>query len=372
MNGEGRMLAACRLQPVDRTPVWYMRQAGRCLDEYRELRRRYDILTLAKTPDLCTQVTLMPVERFGVDGAVMFADIMLPLEAMGCSFEIQPEVGPIVHHPIRAAADVAALRVVEGEEATPYVMEAIRLIRHELSPGGGSAGEGMEAGEGGRAALIGFSGAPFTLACYMVEGRPSRDYARAKGLMYSDEATWHALMEKVSEQVVLYLQAQIRAGVQVVQLFDSWVGMLSPSDYERYSLPYTRRVFAALEDSGIPRIHFGTGAASLLELMAGAGSDIMSVDWRVPLDEAWGRIGYDKGIQGNLDPVLALAPWERLEEGMQDVLRRAGGRPGHIFNLGHGVLPETNPEQLARLVQAVHTASARAVGVGAAMDRVER
>lgn len=350
MNGAQRMLAACRRAPVDRTPVWYMRQAGRCLAKYRDLRKRYDILTLAKTPELSTQVTLMPVDRFGVDGAVMFADIMLPLEAMGCSFEIQPEVGPIVHDPIRTAADVARLRAVEGEEATPYVMEAIRLIKGELA--------------GGKAALIGFSGAPFTLACYMVEGRPSRDYARAKGLMYSDEPTWQALMETVTQQVVLYLQAQIRAGVEVVQLFDSWVGMLSPGDYERYSLPYTRRVFAALEGSGIPRIHFGTGAASLLEQMAGAGPDLMSVDWRIPLDDAWARIGYDMGIQGNLDPVLALAPWARLEEGMHDVLRRAGGRPGHIFNLGHGVLPDTDPDQLARLVQAVHEASARPIATG--------
>jgi len=346
MTGEQRMLAALHHQTVDRTPIWYMRQAGRCLQEYRDLRKRYDILTLAKTPELSTQVTMMPVERFGVDGAVMFADIMLPLEAMGSPFEIQPEVGPIVHHPIRTAADVDALHPVEGEEATPYVMEAIRLIRRELS--------------GGRAALIGFSGAPFTLACYMIEGRPSRDYAKAKGMMYGAEATWHTFMEKVTDQVIRYLQAQIRAGVQVVQLFDSWVGVLSPQDYARYSQPYTRRVFEALEGSGVPRIHFGTGAASLLELMAAAGPDAISVDWRVPLDEAWERIGYEKGIQGNLDPVLALAPWPRLEEGMQDVLRRAGGRPGHVFNLGHGVLPETDPEQLARLAQAVHAASARA------------
>ncbi|HEX2035428.1 MAG TPA: uroporphyrinogen decarboxylase [Chloroflexota bacterium] len=352
MPGEARLLAACRREAVDCTPVWFMRQAGRCLAEYRQLRQRYDILTLAKTPELCTAVTLMPVERFGVDGAVMFADIMLPLEAMGVSFEIQPEVGPIVHQPIRSAADVARLRVVDGEEATPYVMEAIRLIKRELSAGSNTPGAG-------KAALIGFSGAPFTLACYMIEGRPSRDYARAKGLMYSDPQTWHAFMDKVTEMVVRYLRAQIAAGVQVVQLFDSWVGTLSPQDYEEYSWPYSRRVFQALRETGVPRIHFGTGAASLLELMAGAGPDLVSVDWRVPLDQAWERIGYDKGIQGNLDPVLALAPWERLERGMHDVLRRAGGRPGHIFNLGHGVLPETDPEQLARLVQAVHQATAR-------------
>jgi len=343
MTGEQRMLAACARQPVDCTPVWFMRQAGRCLQEYRALRKQYDILTLAKTPELSTQITLMPVERFGVDGAVMFADIMLPLDAMGAPFSIEPEVGPIVHHPIRTRADVDRLRVVDGEEATPYVMETIRLLRRELS--------------GGRAALLGFSGAPFTLACYLIEGRPSRDYAKAKGLMFSDPETWHALMEVVTETVIRYLQAQVRAGIQVMQLFDSWMGSLSPQDYERYSLPYSRRVFDALASSGVPRIHFGTGNASLLEHVSAAGPDAVSVDWRVPLDVAWARVGHDKAIQGNLDPVLVLAPWERVWEGAQDVLRRAGGRPGHIFNLGHGVIPETNPDTLARLVQEVHRAT---------------
>ena len=343
MNGEARMLAACRREPVDATPVWFMRQAGRCLAEYRALRKQHDILTLAKTPELSTQVTLMPVDRFGVDGAVMFADIMLPLEAMGSPFSIEPEVGPIVHNPIRTRDDVEKLRVVEGEEATPYVMETIRLLRKELP---------------GRAALLGFSGAPFTLACYMIEGRPSRDYSKAKGLMFGDESAWHALMEKVTEQVIRYLQAQMRAGIQVMQLFDSWMGILSPQDYARYSLPYSKRVFDALADTGVPRIHFGTANASLLEQVAAAGPDIVSVDWRLSLDDAWRRIGYDKGIQGNLDPVLMLAPWERIEEGVHDVLRRADGRPGHVFNLGHGVLPETDPDNLARVVETVHRVSA--------------
>jgi uroporphyrinogen decarboxylase len=366
VNGETRFLAAARRQPVDRTPVWFMRQAGRCLAEYRALRKQYDILTLAKTPELSTQVTLMPVDRFGVDGAVMFADIMLPLTAMGIDFDIQPEVGPIVHNPIRTRADVDRLRVVDGEEATPYVMDAIRLIRKELS--GGAPGSG-------KAALVGFSGAPLTLACYMIEGRPSRDYAKAKGLMFSEPATWHALMEKVTDQVIRYLRGQVAAGIQVAQLFDSWVGIVSPKDYAEHVLPYSRRVFESLRGTGIPTIHFGTSAASLLELMASAGSDVISVDWRVMLDDAWGRIGYDKGIQGNLDPVLMLAPWERIEEGVRDVLRRAAGRPGHIFNLGHGVLPETDPDMLARVVETVHSltgtggagkAEAPAAAVGAA------
>lgn len=340
MTGAARMLAACRLEPVDCTPVWFMRQAGRCMAEYRDLRKRYDILTLARTPDLATQVTLMPVDRFGVDAAVLFADIMLPLEAMGAPFTIEPEVGPIVHHPIRTQADVDQLRLVDGEEGTPYVMEAIRLVRRELA--------------GGKAAVVGFSGAPFTLACYLIEGRPSRDYARAKGLMFGEPATWHALMETVTETVIRYLQAQVAAGIQVMQLFDSWMGILSPQDYAEYSLPYTRRVFQALAGMGVPRIHFGTANAALLELVAGAGPDLVSVDWRVALDAAWERIGYDKGIQGNLDPVRLLAPWERTAEGARNVLNRAAGRPGHIFNLGHGVLPETNPDVLTRLVELVH------------------
>ena len=344
MTGEARMLAACRREPVDRTPVWFMRQAGRCLADYRALRKKHDILTLAKTPELSTQVTLMPVDRFGVDGAVMFADIMLPLEAMGAPFSIEPEVGPIVHKPIRTRADVDKLRVVEGEEATPYVMETIRQLRKELQ---------------GRAALLGFSGAPFTLACYMIEGRPSRDYSKAKGMLFSDPEAWHALMEKVTEQVIRYLLAQVRAGIQVAQLFDSWMGILAPEDYERYSWPYSKRVFDSLAGLGVPRIHFGTGNASLLDLVASAGPDIVSVDWRVSLDDAWHRIGYDKGIQGNLDPVMMLAPWERIEEGVHQVLRRAGGRAGHVFNLGHGVLPETNPDNLARVVETVHRVTAR-------------
>jgi uroporphyrinogen decarboxylase len=352
MNGEARLLAACRRAAVDATPVWYMRQAGRCLAEYRDLRKRYDILTLAKTPELSTQVTLMPVDRFGVDGAVMFADIMLPLEAMGAPFEIQPEVGPIIHRPIRTRADVDRLHPVDGEEATPYVMQTIRLLRPELA---------------GRAALVGFSGAPFTLACYLIEGRPSRDYARAKGLMYAEPATWHALMETVTEQVIRYLRAQVAAGIQVAQLFDSWMGILGPQEYAEYSLPYSRRVFEALEGLDVPRIHFGTGNASLLELVASAGCDLVSVDWRVPLDAAWERIGYDKGIQGNLDPIRVLAPWDSVAAGARDVLRRAGGRPGHIFNLGHGVMPETDPEVLARLVGFVHQETA-AAPAGAARE----
>ena len=321
-----------------------MRQAGRCLAEYRELRKRYDILTMAKTPELCAQVTLMPVNEFGVDAAVLYADIMLPLEGMGVSLEIQPDIGPIIHNPIRTMQDVNALHVIDAEESTPFVMQAIRLVRRELE---------------GKQAVIGFSGAPFTLACYLIEGRPSRDYALAKSLMYGQPEVWHALMNKLTEVVSRYLLAQISAGVDAVQLFDSWVGSLSPSVYRQCVQPYSQRIFEAIKQIGTPTIHFGTGTASLLELMAEAGGDIISIDWRMDLDTAWERIGYDRGIQGNLDPTLLLTPWNVIENGMQDVLRRAANRPGHIFNLGHGVLADTPPDLLRRLVDAVHESTKR-------------
>lgn len=343
-TGVARFLDACHLRQPDATPIWFMRQAGRCLAEYRELRKRYDILTMAKTPELCAQVTLMPVHEFGVDAAVLYADIMLPLERMGISFEIEPDIGPIIHNPVRTMQDVEALRVIDAEESTPYVLEAIRLVRHELE---------------GKQAVIGFSGAPFTLACYMIEGRPSRDYGMAKSLMYGQPDVWHALMNKLAEVVSRYLLAQIAAGVNVVQLFDSWVGALSPSVYQRFVQPYSRRIFDAVRQTGTPSIHFGTGTASLLELMTEAGGDVISVDWRVDLDDAWQRIGYERGIQGNLDPTLLLTPWNVIEEGMHDVLRRAANRPGHIFNLGHGVLAPTPPDMLRRLVEAVHESTKR-------------
>jgi len=343
-TGFARFLDACYHRQPDATPVWFMRQAGRCLAEYRELRKSYDILTMAKTPELCAQVTQMPVKEFGVDGAVLYADIMLPLEGMGVSLEIQPDVGPIIHNPIRSMRDVEALRIIDAGEATPFVMEAIRLVRRELA---------------GKQAVIGFSGAPFTLACYLIEGRPSRDYGIAKSLMYGQPGTWHALMNKLTEVVSRYLVAQVEAGVDVVQVFDSWVGALGPGAYKRFVQPYTQRVFEAVKQTGTPSIHFGTGTASLLELMAQAGGDIISVDWRVNLDDAWARIGYERGIQGNLDPSLLLTSWDVIEEGMRDVLRRADGRSGHIFNLGHGVPADTQPAMLRRLVDAVHEATQR-------------
>jgi uroporphyrinogen decarboxylase len=343
-TGVARFLDACHLRQPDATPVWFMRQAGRCLAEYRELRKRYDILTMAKTPELCTQVTLMPVKELGVDAAVLYADIMLPLEGMGVSLEIQPDIGPIIHNPIRTMQDVHALHIIDAEESTPFVMQAIRLVRRELE---------------GKQAVVGFSGAPFTLACYLIEGRPSRDYALAKSLMYGQPEIWHALMNKLTEVVSRYVLAQISAGVDVIQLFDSWVGSLGPSVYKQYVQPYSERIFEAIKQTSTPSIHFGTGTAGLLELMTEAGGDIISIDWRMDLDTAWARIGYDRGIQGNLDPTLLLTPWDVIEKGMQDVLQRAANRPGHIFNLGHGVLAATPPDILRRLVDAVHESTQR-------------
>ena len=341
MTGAERMLAACRLQEVDATPVWFMRQAGRSLAGYRTLREQYSILTLAKTPELSSRVTLMPVEDLGVDGAVLFADIMLPLEPMGVSLAIQPDLGPVIHSPIRDMSGVQALRPLEPLEGVPFVLETIRILKSELRDG--------------RAAVIGFCGAPFTLACYLIEGRPSRDYAQAKSLMLREPQVWSSLMDRLTDGMISYLKAQVDAGADVIQVFDSWVGSLAPDDYERSVLPWMRSIFDALRPLGKPTIYFGTGNAGLLEQVASAGSDLVSVDWRLRLDEAWRRIGFHKGIQGNLDPIRPLAGWAAAHSGMRDVLARAAGRPGHVFNLGHGVMPETDPDVLKRLVDAVHT-----------------
>ena len=286
----------------------------------------------------------MPVQTFGVDAAVLYADIMLPLEGMGVHFSIDPGVGPIIHTPVRTAADVTALRVIAAEDATPHLFETIRMLSQELA---------------GRTALIGFAGAPFTVASYMIEGRPTKEFGRCKGLMYGEPQTWHRLMETLTEVTIRYLRAQVEAGAQAVQLFDSWVGALGRLEYEEYVLPYSTRIFTALKDTGVPTIHFGTSTADLLEQVASAGSDIMSVDWRVPLDEAWQRIGLGRGIQGNLDPTVLMAPFEVIEREARKVLDRAAGRPGHVFNLGHGVLADTPSDNLTRLRELVHEVSAR-------------
>ncbi len=338
MTGRQRFLAAIRGQPVDVTPVWFMRQAGRSLPEYRALRERHDFLTVATTPDLAAEATMMPVDRLGVDAAVLFADIMLPLASLGRPFEIRPGIGPVIPEPIRTGADVDRLTRIPARDATPYVLDALRLLKRTL---------------GERAALLGFAGAPFTMACYLIEGKPAKEFPRAKALMYGQPEIWHRLMETLTSVTIDYLQEQIAAGADAVQLFDSWLGLLDPLSYEAMVLPYTRRIFTAVS-SLAPAIHFSTGTVALLEQIATSGCTAVSVDWRLPLDVAWDRLGRGVGIQGNLDPALLLAPWHVVERETHEVLYRADGRAGHIFNLGHGILPHTDPDILARIVRLVH------------------
>ncbi len=332
-----RFLDAARHRAVDITPVWLMRQAGRSLPEYRKLRERWTLLDIVAQPELCAEVTLQPVRRLGVDAAVMFADIMLPLRGMGVEFELVENVGPVIARPIATPADVDRLVLPPGEQAAPQVITAVRHVVAE-SP----------------VPVIAFSGAPFTLASYLIEGRPSRDFAKVKAFMYSEPAAFDKLLAKLSTTMAAYLQAQIEAGASAVQLFDSWVGALAVEDYEARVLPHTRSIFDALRSSGVPRIHFGTDTAGLLESIASAGPDIVSLDWRVPLEVGWSRVGFERGIQGNLDPAVLLGPPDLVRDRVRDVLRRAAGRPGHIFNLGHGVLPSTPLENLQLLVETVH------------------
>ncbi|HEY8864989.1 MAG TPA: uroporphyrinogen decarboxylase [Candidatus Dormibacteraeota bacterium] len=332
-----RFLQAARRQPVDVTPVWLMRQAGRSLPEYRKLRERWTLVDIVAQPELCAEVTLQPVLRLGVDAAVMFADIMLPLRGMGVEFELVENVGPVIARPIASAADVDRLIVPPGEEAAPQVISAVlQVVAQSPVP------------------VIGFSGAPFTLASYLIEGRPSRDFARVKAFMYAEPVAFDKLLAKLSATMAGYLKAQVAAGASALQLFDSWVGALALEDYEVRVLPHTRSIFAALKSVDVPLIHFGTDTAGLLESIASAGPHIVSVDWRMPLDTAWERVGHDRGIQGNLDPAVLLGPPELVRERARDVLRRAAGRPGHIFNLGHGVLPSTPLENLQLLIETVH------------------
>ena len=323
------LVRAARREPVERTPVWFMRQAGRSLAEYRAIRERHDLFEIVRRPDLCAEVTLQPVRRHSVDAAVIFADIMLPVMAMGVDVRLEEGVGPVVDPPIARAADVERLAVAEPDAA---VLDAIRLVRAELRAD---------------QALVGFCGGPFTVAGYLVEGRPSREFAKVKALTYREPDVWHALMAKLAETFVSYVAAQAAAGADVIQLFDSWVGALSTGDYDEFVAPYSAQVLAAVD---LPTIHFGTGTTHLLGRMHG---DVIGVDWRLPLDEAWTRIG-DRAIQGNLDPAVLLGPWERVEAEALTVLERARERPGHIFNLGHGVLPGTDPDQLTQLTELVH------------------
>ena len=334
-----RFLNACYRKPVDVPPVWLMRQAGRYMAEYRALREKYTILEIIKTPELAAEVTMQPLNAFDLDAAIIFADILPPLETMGLQLSFEKGVGPIIHNPLRRPADIEALRLGDPREGLAFTLDAIRLTRQELA---------------GRVPLIGFSGAPFTLACYAIEGGSSRNFRRAKSLMYAQPQAWHQLMDKLSTLVGEYLFAQAEAGAQVLQLFDSWVGALSPADYREYVLPYSRRAIQRAKESGAPLIHFGVATSGMLPLIKEAGGDVIGVDWRIEIGQAAKILGDDVAVQGNLDPVTLFAPLPLLKKRVAEILAQMKNRPGFIFNLGHGILPHTPVENVAALVEFVH------------------
>jgi uroporphyrinogen decarboxylase len=338
---EPLLVRAARREQVERTPVWFMRQAGRSLPEYREIRKRWGLFDVVRQPELCAEVTLQPVRRHDVDAAVMFTDIMFPVLGMGVDVELVENVGPVVDRPIETMADVERLGVPQPEESCQFILDSVRLVRAALRPD---------------QAVIGFCGGPFTVAGYLVEGKPTREFVKVKAMMYREPAIWHALMEKLADAFSKYVAGKVRSGADVIQVFDSWVGALSPADYAEFVQPYSARILGSLK---VPTIHFGTGTATLLAAMREAGGDVIGLDWRIPLDEGWETVGHDRGVQGNLDPAALLGPWDRVERATADVLDRAGGRPGHIFNLGHGVLPGTDPADLTRLVELVKEATVR-------------
>ena len=342
-------LRACWRLPVDHTPVWFMRQAGRYMAEYRAIRERYSLLEIIAQPDLAVEVTLQPVQSLGVDAAIVFKDILLPL--IPIDLEYVKDKGPVIHNPVRTIQDISALRPIVPEDDLSNVMETIQILRQELPVA---------------VPLIGFAGAPFTIASYMIEGGSSRHYLVTKSLMYSDPNTWHKLMDKIAQMTADYLVAQINAGAQVVQLFDSWVGALSPDDYRQYVLPHSTVVLKAASETGVPVIHFGTATATLLKAMHQAGGSVIGLDWRIMLDQAWDHLGHDVAVQGNLDPALLLAPMPVLEQRVVKILEQARGRPGHIFNLGHGVLPQTDVESVRAVVEIVHAYELHAASNGEA------
>jgi uroporphyrinogen decarboxylase len=335
---DSAFLRACRREPHDRVPVWFMRQAGRSLPEYRAIRGTGSIIQAIRTPDLATEITLQPVRRYGTDAAILYSDIVTPIEAIGFGVDVAPGVGPVVERPFAGAADLERIRPLDPEADTPYVLETVRNLVREL----------------GDVPLIGFAGAPFTVASYLVEGRPSRTYEKTKQLMYGDPALWFRLLDRLADLALDSLRSQVAAGASAIQLFDSWAGALSPSDYERYVQPASRKVLEGIAATGVPRIHFGVQTGELLGLMRDAGADVMGIDWRVDLDDARARLGDDVALQGNLDPVALLAGEEVALDRARDVLRRADGHRGHIFNLGHGVLPDTDPGVAAAVVDLVH------------------
>ncbi|GHF25108.1 uroporphyrinogen decarboxylase [Streptomyces mashuensis] len=339
---DSAFLRACRREPVPYTPVWFMRQAGRSLPEYRKVREGIPMLESCTRPELVTEITLQPVRRHGVDAAIFFSDIVVPLKAIGVDLDIKPGIGPVVAEPFRTRADLARLRDLTPEDV-PYVTEAVRLLTAEL----------------GGTPLIGFAGAPFTLASYLIEGGPSRSYERTKAMIYGDPQLWADLVERLARITSAFLKVQIEAGASAVQLFDSWAGALAPADYRRYVLPASASVFASVAEYGVPRIHFGVGTGELLGLLGEAGADVVGVDWRVPLDEAARRVGPGKALQGNLDPAVLFAPREAVRAKTDEVLAAARGLEGHVFNLGHGVMPATDPDALTHLVEYVHERTAR-------------
>jgi uroporphyrinogen decarboxylase len=334
-------LRACRRETVPHTPVWFMRQAGRSLPEYRKVRAGIAMLDACRTPELITEITLQPVRRYGVDAAILFSDIVVPLKAIGVDLDIQPGVGPVIARPIRSAADLDQLRPLEAADVG-FITEAIGQLTAEL----------------GAIPLIGFAGAPFTLASYLVEGGPSKNHENTKALMYGAPDVWDELMTRLAGIQATWLQIQVAAGASAVQLFDSWVGALPAADYERHVMPHSAAVLGALAHTGVPRIHFGVGTGELLALMGQAGGDVVGVDFRVPLDEATRRVGPDRALQGNLDPAVLFAPWEAVAARTRSTLAAGRAAPGHVFNLGHGVIPETDPDVLARVVDLVHEVSA--------------
>ncbi len=348
--GPSPFLAACRSEPVERVPVWFMRQAGRSLPEYRALRGDGSILDAIRHPELAAEITLQPVRRYGVDAAILFSDIVVPVAALGVGVDVVPGRGPVVPEPFRSASDLGRLRPLEPELDTPYVLETVRILSRELD-----------------VPLIGFAGAPFTVASYLVEGGPSRDFARTKALMHTEPALWASLVGKLADVALASLRSQVSAGASAVQLFDSWAGSLTRGEYSRFALPATRQILDGLTDLGVPRILFGVGTGEILDLMAPPGVDVVGVDWRVPLGAARARVGPRPALQGNLDPAICLAGFDAAAVEARRVLEEAGGRPGHVFNLGHGVLPGTDPDVLARIVELVHdegrTAAAGA-GIG--------
>ena len=340
---ESLFLRACRREPVPATPVWFMRQAGRSLPEYRAVRDRLSMLKACTTADVITELTLQPRRRFAVDAAILFSDIVVPLRAVGLDIDIKPGIGPVIGTPFRGEEDLSRLRALAPGDV-PYITDAVRALVAEL----------------GATPLIGFAGAPFTLASYLIEGGPSKNHERTRALMYGNPAMWHALLDRLADITTAFLRVQVDAGAAAVQLFDSWVGVLTPDDYRSAVLPHSKRIFDAMAGLGVPRIHFGVGTGELLRLMGEAGADVVGVDWRVGLDEAARRVEAGKALQGNLDPAVLLAPWPVVEQRVRHVLARGRVAEGHVFNLGHGVLPQTDPGALARVADLVHEASARA------------